>query len=260
MPDVADSKLDAMLDGLRRDFAVTAKQKLIDLDGQLLTLSSQGIDDPEIVATMQREIHSLKGMGGTFGYPAITAIAHRLEDFIANVGSFAERADDVLVFIDCLSDILEIDPQPDNDELSRIVRNLPAGKKGPVVDSVVRELEVLVIVPNHVLRPLLQHHLEQNGCRVVGSDSPFEAIELCVRTQPDLVITSVVLKDIDGIDLLRTLDVMKSTQRMELAVLTSLSLDDPQLDQLPDKAWVISTGEDMENNFLEILGNLRQRD
>ncbi|MBT4886196.1 MAG: hypothetical protein HON07_03170 [Planctomycetaceae bacterium] len=257
MSEAPDAKLDAMLDGLRRDFAVTAKQKLADLDSQLLTLSSQGKDDPEIVSSMRREIHSLKGMGGTFGFPAITTISHRLEDFIASVGGIVTRADDVLVFIDCLSDILESEPQPDNDELSRIVRNLPAGKKGPVVDSVLRELEVLVIVPNQVLRTLLQHHLEQNGCRVVGIDSPFEAIELCVRTLPDLVVSSVVIKDIDGIDLLRTLDVMKSTQAIELAVLTSLALDDPQLEQLPEKAWVISTGEDMGNDFLEVLTNLR---
>lgn len=118
-------------------------------------------------------------------------------------------------------------------------------------------IEVLLVVPNQVLRPLLQHHLESNGCRVVGADSPFEAFELCVRTVPELVISSVVLAGLDGIDLLRTLDAMTSTSAIDLAVLTSWSRDDPLLARLPPKAAVISIDETMEYDLLTVLKKVR---
>jgi CheY-like chemotaxis protein/HPt (histidine-containing phosphotransfer) domain-containing protein len=257
MSDSPNQDMDDIFQELRRDFIVTARQKLADLDSQLAIISAEATDDPDIIADMRREIHSLKGMGGTFGFPALTAVAHRLEDFIASVGSFAKYADDIVVFIDCLNDIIDIDPQPDNDELARIVRRLPAGKKTETEDPELPTIEVLLVVPNPVLRPLLQHHLEQAGCRVVGAKSPFSAIELSVRTQPELVISSVVLTGLDGIDLLRSLDSMTSTGSIKLALLTSMSLDDPVMSNLPESAFVISAGGEMGNDILNLIEQLR---
>ena len=248
--------LDTVMEELRKSFYDTARQKLTDLEAQITTLSAMGREDSEVEANMRREIHSLKGMGGTFGFPAITSVSHRLEDFVANVGGFSKRSDDVLVFIDCLSDILDMEPHPDNAAIAKIVRDLPAGTAKSSVDTPARKIEVLLVVPNQVLRPLLQHHLERNGCRVVGADSPFEALELSVRTLPELVISSVVLTGLDGIDLLRSLSAMTSTASINLAALTSWSRDDPLLADLPQKAGVISTDETLETDLLTVLRNL----
>ena len=246
-----------LFDDLRREFVITARQKLADLDDHVIAVSGLGHDDPEIVSEMRREIHSLKGMGGTFGFPALTAVSHRLEDFIASVGGFSVRLDDIQVFLDCLNDILDADPQPDNDELAKIVRKLPAGNRSEDDEVEIATIEVLLVVPNQVLRPLLQHHLEQNGCRVVGVESPFEAIELSVRTLPDLVISSVVLAGLDGVDLLRMLNAIENTQSMKLAVLTSAATSDPMIANLPESISVISTDQSMLDDTLSVLDELR---
>jgi len=260
MAEQNDPKFDAVIEELRKNFIESARQKLVGLESRMLELSTGGYDDPDMEADMLRDIHSLKGMGGTFGYPIITAVSHQLEDYIVLVGGLLNRVDDILIFLDCLSDVLDMEADLDDATIARILRDLPTGKIDESGDIVAKTSEVLLIVPNQVLRLLLQHHLENNGCRVVGAGSPFEAFELSVRTLPDLVISSVVLAGLDGIDLLRTLDVMTSTASINLAVLTSSSQDEALLESLPQDTGVISTSETMESDLLKVLKDLHAAD
>lgn len=251
-----NAALEELLEKHRQNFRVSARQKLEKIDDQLLMLSANEEDDPELVDEMLRDIHTLKGTGGTFGYSSITTVTHRLESFLASGQKISESTDNILTFVDCLIEIIASDPQPEGAELENILQKLPVvGESAQSQDST-RVREVLLVIPNQVICAMLQYHFEQNNCNVMCIASPFKAVEHAVQTQPDFVISSIILEGLDGTDLLRMLDAMTCTQSIKLAALTSLSLDDPVLKNLPETVSVIFNGDNMLDDILKILPQL----
>ena len=45
-----------------------------------------GMDKADVgIAELRREAHTVKGLAGSFGFPLVGAIAHRMEDYIAEL-------------------------------------------------------------------------------------------------------------------------------------------------------------------------------
>jgi chemotaxis protein histidine kinase CheA len=78
----ADSR-DQILAQLCSEFLVDAQDRLEDIAHELKTSQTPDSDAEETLLAIRRQCHSLKGMGGAFGFPTITLIAHRLEDYLA---------------------------------------------------------------------------------------------------------------------------------------------------------------------------------
>ena len=86
--------------------------------------------DPEAVMTIRREVHNIKGTGGSFGFPVISLIAHRLEDYMSGLDVLDERhVSDMAVFVDRLADIIEVGRDPDDSAAEALVRSLPAHRR-----------------------------------------------------------------------------------------------------------------------------------
>ncbi len=66
-------------------------------------------------------------------------------------------------------------------------------------------LRILVVDDEAVMREVLEMRLEQMGFEVYLAASGGEASEVTERAQPDLVISDVMMPDMDGIELLRIL-------------------------------------------------------
>ena len=74
---------DQILAKLRGELLTDALERLEDIAEELVKSSSPGNDSEETLLAVRRQFHSLKGMGGSFGFPTITLVAHRLEDYLA---------------------------------------------------------------------------------------------------------------------------------------------------------------------------------
>lgn len=70
----------AMLE-LRQVFLEEALERLNDLSRHILRLE-ESPEDREVVNELFRIYHSLKGTGGTYGFPVVSAVAHELETLI----------------------------------------------------------------------------------------------------------------------------------------------------------------------------------
>jgi two-component system chemotaxis sensor kinase CheA len=68
-------------DEFRQLFAEEADQRLTDLTTQLLRLESEPAD-PDLVASLFREAHTLKGAAAVVGLDAISSVAHAMEDLL----------------------------------------------------------------------------------------------------------------------------------------------------------------------------------
>ena len=76
-------KYDHILDALRGEFLVDVRERLEVIEEALGGSGGGGAGrgggaGAEALLTIRREAHNLKGMGGSFGFPVISLIAHRL--------------------------------------------------------------------------------------------------------------------------------------------------------------------------------------
>ena len=101
--DVDFGAIDDLVSNLAQEFLVDSVETLGNL-GLLVSETHDGkVDGGYTLQTVRREIHTLKGQGSSFGFPSITAIAHRLENYLVDLETLETRQlDDVLIFLDRL--------------------------------------------------------------------------------------------------------------------------------------------------------------
>ncbi len=97
-------------DEFRTLFAMEAEQRMDALTTQLLTLEESGTD-PELVAAIFREAHTLKGAAGVVGLDDFGEVAHAMEDLLEQLRSGGRAAtpdlvDGVLAAVDGLRAML----------------------------------------------------------------------------------------------------------------------------------------------------------
>ena len=237
--DSADD-MDRVIGTLGQEFLVDAADTLGQLGIKVSRAIESGQHIAELMAEVRRETHTLKGLGGSFGYPALSVIAHRLEDYLAAVEApSARQLQEILPFLDRMQEIAESGENPGDDALSRIVRSLPA--KGSAVDDyqAVSDLEVLLVASSRILGRAVEGELNKRGYRVVTVKSAIEVFETAIRTRPDMIIASAVMDGISGIDLARALKAIRQTRKIPFVLLTSFERGHPELRGLPDEAALI---------------------
>ncbi len=99
-------------DEFRQLFAEEADQRLTDLARQLLQLEGAP-DDADLIASLFREAHTLKGAAAVVGLDAISTVAHAMEDLLHEVRSGARPAtptliDLLLVAVDGVRDMMAV--------------------------------------------------------------------------------------------------------------------------------------------------------
>jgi CheY-like chemotaxis protein/HPt (histidine-containing phosphotransfer) domain-containing protein len=251
MASAAQPNHDQIIAHLSQEFLIDAQERIGMVEK---ALGSGGGADPDALMTIRREIHNIKGMGGSFGFPVISLIAHRLEDYIAGLDALDDHhVSDLAVFVDRLQDIVEAGRDPDDGAAGTLVRSLPAHPGAEFDESKVRDVEVLLVSPSKAMSQVTVHTLRACGYRVTTARTAWEAIEIAVRAQPDLIITSAVMAGVSGIDLVRALACMTATEGVPVAVLTSFSKDHQELRRLPSEVPVIRLGDTFDADLADII-------
>ena len=253
----AANAMEDMMARLRREFLDTADDRLGTLDSLVAEVRDNKPDNPERMSEFRRIAHSLKGMGGTFGYPLVSVIAHRLEDYIETESDIhSDIVDDVQNYLDRMRDVLDGVFQPDDPKTAEIVRALPAKKSGFDVNSVqAMDVEVMTVMPRGTATTIVEKELRACGYRVSNVEDPVQALEYAVRTKPDMVIAAGVLPGFSGIDLACAFRAMPVTKAIPVVLFTSFSRDHNSLKDLPDDVPVVKKGssfsEDLANALFE---------
>jgi Response regulator containing CheY-like receiver domain and AraC-type DNA-binding domain len=237
-----------LLSTLREEFLADARDRIEAMETALEGARCDRGEAP--LLGVRRDAHSLKGTGGAFGFPAISVIAHRLEDYLAPLAELSPRnTGDVQVFLDELRAILAAGHEPVPENLNAILRRLPAHPEPPEITVELRDVEVLLVVPSQPVRIALTRELWACGFRVSTARTVGEAIDLVLLAKPDLVITSVILPQADGIDLVRAVRTMAATTSVRTAILTSFGSKEPALRRLPADVPIIRLGPALSDDL-----------
>lgn len=196
------------------------------------------------MAEIQRSIHTIKGQGSTFDFPAVTLIAHRMEDFIESVTEVgAAQIAAIQTFVDCLREILESRENPGELGLRRILQNLPINAQMILGNQAANEVRVLLVMPKSMQRKIIAQELTSCGLHVVTASTPTKAIEVALRASPKIIVATHVNEQMSGPELLRVFSTLDATRDCRLALLSSNDAQEAETLDLPEGTAVIHKGE-----------------
>lgn len=246
-----DDNFEKTLERLKTDYIESSGDTLDKIDAIIERMHSGAGDRGADFVDLQRDIHSLKGSAGTFGFSSVTIVAHRLEDYIEATRRLSnEQLMDVQVFIDRIRGIFQADVNPTEAEMDAILRALPSGTATLVSAQEVRNVIVLLVMPKGVQRSLIGGELASCGFDLSFTESPIEAIGLAISLKPDIVVSSMETEPLTGAELGRIFKTIEATSRSAFVLTTSHEDDSGILKTLPEGAYVIHKGPKFTEELL----------
>lgn len=235
---------------LRVEFLDDARDRLDRIYNRLSEMKQAGGGGSEAIAVLTRETQNLRACGTAFGYPAVSLVAHRLENYLSGADAVTEmQVTDLYVFVDKISALVDRRSQPDLKETNEIVRSLPTRYIFDVSDVEIRDVEIMLVTPSKTVAKMVGTEMAACGYRPVTVHDPIESLRLGVRLPPDMIIASMVMDNLTGVDLLRAFHAMTPTRTVPLALLTSLDSSNPALKELPEGAAIVRTGSHFSDDF-----------
>jgi CheY-like chemotaxis protein len=251
----AVNQMEEMMARMRREFLDTADDRIGTLEELVSEVRDNKPASPERMSEFCRIAHSIKGMGGTFGYPLVSVIAHRLEDYIETENDLHEAIiDDVQTYLDRMRDVIEGQLGADDPRTAEIVRALPAKQTGFDVDNIqVLEVEVMMVMPKGTATTIVEKELRACGYRVSNVEDPIQALEYAVRTKPDMVMASGVLPGLTGVDLACAFLAMPVTKGIPVVLFTSYDREHKSLKGLPADVPIVKKGGSFSDDLADAL-------
>lgn len=213
----------ALLNGLRNDFLSQLSERCDSMEALILRLSTEP-DDREVFNALYREIHSLKGAGGTHGMPVITTVCHQLENVLCEADARhlfgAVFTTHTLAFVDLLREI-EQEARQLTPDYSTIETALQVLRK----QSLQQRKSVMIADPSPTMAGLYRHLLADLPLHVTIAEAGLPALERLMLEPFDLAIIGREMKNLNGIALVKALRESGSPNRDISVVLITTNQD-----------------------------------
>lgn len=251
-----DSDVDAIFAGLKDSFIESTIERLESLDSLIQSIQSGDSNNAGEMTDFRGQIHSIKGTGGTFGFPVVSIICHRLEEMIKEEREYSpDEFDLVQQFVDQIRKIIEQGQEPDETEAEEILASLPTISTPIHQDRAASDVKIVLVTPMAALRQLAEFYLSEHGCQVLCTESSVDAFRLTVENRPDLLVSSVQLETLSGIDLGRAVSAVSALKSTKISLLTSSAdIGDLSAD-IPETFTFIRT-DHMEDDIVEVLSTI----
>lgn len=218
-------------------------------------------DGAEITAeerdSLYRVAHSMKGLAASFGYSLTSVVAHRFEDFLADLKELkSQHIPSMQKFVDTLGDLVDGTVKESNVNAAEFIRTLPSRPSADFGDVTVQDIEVFVVMPDDAVSRHVMRELQACGYRVNREGNSFKAIEIAAMTRPDLVIVTGVLDALSGVDVVSAFRAMPATKDIPVALITAATREDAISDGLPESVPVIRKGTDFGDDLTDALSEV----
>lgn len=192
-----NSKYEATMARLRESYIQDLPERFSKLEEQVLVLE-QGGDIIEAYDKLFRDVHSLKGSGGTYGFPVITNICHLLEDVLkenseVDKGFTQEVIDSLLKYVDLLHQFPAC-YQAGEAELARLQTALN-DMQGGLGDG---GLRCLIVEGSETTRTMISLVLGEEQVELSLVNTGIEALERLLQEPFDMLITGMAIGTLNG--------------------------------------------------------------
>ncbi|MDA8229895.1 MAG: response regulator [Magnetospirillum sp.] len=218
-------------------------------------LRSKAVGTAEGLEALRRETHNLRSQSQGLAQPLIKLVTHRLDEYVCDLKEIGPAAlDEIEIFIGKIEAFADGEAVSE-DDIPGVVRSLPA-KRTLIADFgniEKKNVEIMLVVSEKAMARIVERELAACGYRTVTVRDPFEAMEMAVRTRPDMVVAAMELGVLSGVDLGCALAAMAATSGIPYAVLTSYDWGNPKLKGLPPRAAIIRKGAHFGDDLAETL-------
>ncbi len=237
-------------DQIDAEFLEEARDTISSLEIAVSNMRSHTSSSQDALGELALEGGKLQRLSHWANQPLIDLGVRRMLDYAADLEDPTDRQmDDIDAFLDVIRGIL--DGEIESADQAEFVRSLPVRRPVDLDDLDHLDIEILLVDPQSSSAKIFTRELVNCGYRVTTCNRAFEALELTVRTLPDMVISSAVLDEISGVELGCALAAMDTTTDIPFAVMTSFSRSHASLKNLPEKACLLRK----DNNFGEDLAD-----
>ena len=248
-----DIDIEAVLQNLRQEYIDGSQDMLAEID-ELIGRMSRGDGADEAFLSLRRRVHTIKGQGGTFGFPLITRIAHMLEDYFETISEVnGDALRDIQGFIDQIAAIFDRGESPTDAEAQSILATLPSPRPGAFTDQIVRDLRALVVMPKGLQRKIIVQELVSCGFRLNFADSAVGGLEAALAFPPHLVFASMEIKNFTGGELARVFQSVRILTDVKFMLVTSYDVDDKRLKDVPAGTEILHKDVDFAEKLVDCL-------
>lgn len=212
--------MDAILAQMNDKFIETAQEKLVRLNDILQELPG-GVQGKEpLVEEFHREIHSLKGLGGTFQMPLVSKICHMFEDYLASTSDFSESLiADCYIYLDRLNDVIASGHGGDEKATGEWLADLPDKTTVTSTSQANGAEKALLVISSDQVCDEIAPLFHENGFEVVIAASAFRAYKAAIQKKPRVIVVSQNLTEMDGAELLRSFSGMRQMSQTQMAMI-----------------------------------------
>ncbi len=255
------SDFDNVIEQFRREFIETTSERLNTVD-DLITAMMHDNGSVDTLTEFLRHIHSIKGQGGTFDFPLVSNVAHRLEDYIETAPEHTTtQLTDIQNFVDVIRRIVESGIDPDEKEQTAILNALPKTAKDFAEVAAfddhtpIQDVQMLLVMPKGTQRKIIGKELAACGFQIANSDTPIDALKYAINHKPDIIIVSRVMEQMGGAEFARAVDCIDATRECRIVVATSASKKANDLGELPQSTRIIQKGPGFIDDLTDCLGD-----
>lgn len=242
---------------LENEFMDDVRDAISNLDIELGNFKSGQSTAGDTLALIVRTVHTLKNQGSGINLPLVNLVIHRLDDYLSDLKELTpDRANDIQSFLDKINGVLDGDIDENSiDAGAQLIRELPsmATLEADFGDLSQKTIEIMIVVPEKAMSHILRNEMAACGYRTTSVANPFHAFEMAVRVKPDLIVASMELGDISGLDLACGFAAMPTTSAIPFALLTSYEHGNPALRGLPTRAALLKKGANFGDGLADAL-------
>ncbi|WP_143445817.1 response regulator [Kiloniella majae] len=250
--------MDEGYERLRIEFVDQCQVVTDELENLLNHVYDGNQDVPSAIELIRREMHNLKGQGSVFGYPVISMIAHRLEDYLAKEKTLdIDKINDVNIYLDHIRGIVFRDKLLTEAETNELLRSLPqsgfAGHSQLEKKAIVEDVEIMAVTSSKLHRHRLESALSKPGWRLISFGRTLDLLENALASPPNGVIVSGELPLVSGIELARVFQALDKLKHVPVAILTSRPKTHNHFRDLANSVEFISTGKGFVQDVQHII-------
>ncbi len=235
----------AMLAALRKDYLRDLPAHIDEIEQLILRLELEGFQ-LALCQELYRQIHSLKGSGGTYGMPFISDVCHPMEDLLSHIiehptalnHGFISTA---LAYMDllrraCLSYAESTEPDAEMQQILVQLRQSAFNTR----------YSALIVESSEVVTNMLQEVLRAAGFRIEIATDGYSALGRVLAEHFDLLITGLEIPRLNGLALICALQ--KSGGRISKTKTVLLTTSD-HLDPHVHADCVLRKNASLKNEF-----------
>jgi CheY-like chemotaxis protein len=240
-------------DQVESDFQLEVRDELAAFEVIASNFRVESFNPEEGLTRFHAGLNRLLALRGSVDMPLFDLLLRRLDNYMNDIAAPTDdQVSDIEAFLDVMHGVLDGEIGGEVNE-AEFFRSLPVRRPADLEDFRHLDLEILIVDTNKTAARIVGRELINCGYRVAMAGRSFEALELAIRTRPDMIISSAVLDEMSGIDLAAALAVVQPTESIPFALLTSFDANDASLKRLPENTAVMKKGNDFADDFAATL-------